>query len=74
MEYRTCPFCKEKIYSNALVCRFCKRDLPDRQSSREKSGITLSWIPAVATTAFIVTGAAFLANAFIKERRNWLER
>ena len=74
MEYRTCPFCKEKIYSNALVCRFCKRDLPDSRNNEKNSGITLSWVPAVAATAFIVSGAAFLANAFVRERRKWLDR
>ncbi len=75
MEYRTCPFCKEKIYRNALVCRFCKRDLPAMENSEENSGgVTLSWVPAVVATAFIVTGTAFLAHAFVKERRKWLER
>lgn len=72
MEYRRCPFCKEKIYINALVCRFCKRDVPPYEYVEKRN--SLAWVPAVATTAFIVTGAAFLTHEFLKERRFWLDR
>jgi len=72
MEYRICPFCKEKIYSNALVCRFCKRDLSSYEHVKRSN--SLAWVPAVAATAFIVAGAAFLTHEFLKERRSWTDR
>lgn len=72
MNMQTCPYCKEKIYSNALVCRYCKRDLPD-MATMAQSGSN-NWIPALLASALIVTGTAFLAYEFFKERQNWVER
>ena len=55
-----------------MVCRFCKRDLPPYEHVVKRN--SLAWVPAVVATAFIVTGAAFLTNEFLKERRSWLDR
>jgi len=71
MNMQTCPYCKEKIYSNALVCRYCKRDLPDMAMLQSGSN---NWVPALLASALIVTGTAFLAYEFFKERQNWVER
>jgi len=71
MNMQTCPYCKEKIYSNALVCRYCKRDLPDMTMAQTGSN---NWIPALLASALIVTGAAFFAYEFFKERQNWVDR
>jgi uncharacterized paraquat-inducible protein A len=71
MNMQTCPYCKEKIYSNALVCRYCKRELPDPTRPRMRS---MNWVPAVLATAIIVSGSAFIAYEFLKERRNWVDR
>lgn len=32
-ESRRCPFCAELIRPEAIVCRFCSRDLPERPTS-----------------------------------------
>jgi hypothetical protein len=71
MNMQTCPYCKEKIYSNALVCRYCKRDLPDPSAPPIRS---LNWIPAVLATAIILTGSAIVTYEFLKERQNWVDR
>ncbi|MBU4260399.1 MAG: LPXTG cell wall anchor domain-containing protein [Proteobacteria bacterium] len=71
MNMQTCPYCKEKIYSNALVCRYCKRDLPDMTLPQTGSS---NWIPALLASALIVTGTAFFAYEFFKERQNWVDR
>ena len=49
MNMQTCPYCKEKIYSNALVCRYCKRDLPDMQMLQSGSS---NWVPAYQRPRF----------------------
>jgi hypothetical protein len=72
MNMQTCPYCKEKIYSNALVCRYCKRDLPDMATVQR--GGESNWLPALLASALIVTGSAFLAYGFFKERQNWVDR
>jgi len=69
MKARICPFCREKISREALVCRYCKRDLPELNGRQRASMV---WIPVVAATAIIVSGAAILTTEFIKERRQWL--
>lgn len=71
MNMQTCPYCKEKIYSNALVCRYCKRDLPNMATAQRESS---NWILALLASALIVTSAAFVAYEFLKERRNWVDR
>ena len=70
MNMRICPFCCEKIHYLAVVCRYCQRDLPELQ---QKNSSSIGWLFAITATAIIVSGTAFLASEFIKERRNWLE-
>lgn len=33
---KTCPFCKERIKSNATVCRFCGRDLSPQTQTQPR--------------------------------------
>lgn len=74
MTTKICPYCKETIYSNALVCRYCKRDLPEYADERVKVQTSSNWIPALLTSAFIVTGTALVVYEFLKERRNWQDK
>jgi hypothetical protein len=73
MKTKTCPFCKEKIIHDAIVCRYCTRDLPpEEEPSSEKS--PLGWFSTLIVTAVIVSSTALLVVDFLKERRRWLEK
>ncbi|MFH1021267.1 MAG: hypothetical protein V1782_11770 [Pseudomonadota bacterium] len=70
MSTRICPFCKEQIHDQALVCRYCRRDLPPVKQPRRKN--SHAWLAALTVAGIIVSGAAFLAAEFLRERKNWL--
>jgi hypothetical protein len=70
MRTRTCPFCKEDIHFQALVCRYCTRDLPPLPQRHRKN--SPGWLAAIAAAGIIVSGATFLAVEFLRERKNWL--
>lgn len=71
MRIRICPFCKEDIHSQALVCRYCTRDLPPPAQQIQKQ-TSYYWLAAITAAGIIVSGAAFLASEFLRERKNWL--
>ena len=71
MKTKICPFCKEKINFDAIVCRYCRRDLPDEETSSR--GSSLGWFTALVTTAVIVSASALLVVDFLKERQRWLD-
>ncbi|HIJ91005.1 MAG: hypothetical protein OEV89_09905 [Desulfobulbaceae bacterium] len=70
MRTRTCPFCKEDIHTQALVCRYCRRDLPPMAQQGGKT--SHGWLAAIVAAGIIASGAAFLAAEFLRERKNWL--
>ncbi|MFU8819274.1 MAG: hypothetical protein ACNA74_06065 [Desulfurivibrio sp.] len=70
MAARICIYCREKVHPLAVVCRFCRRDLPELPSSRSRSR---PWLPVLLLTAATFAGGALLAAEFFRERRNWLE-
>jgi hypothetical protein len=70
MHTRICPFCKEEIHGQALVCRYCSRDLPPVKQRRRKN--SSGWLAAITVAGIIAGGAAFLAVEFLRERKNWL--
>jgi hypothetical protein len=69
MASRICPYCREKIQRQALVCRCCKRDLPELPPVRGRG----HWLPVLVFTAALVAGGAVVVAEFFRERRNWLD-
>jgi hypothetical protein len=70
MRTQICPFCKEHIHHQALVCRYCTCELPPAEQPRRKS--SHGWLAAVAAAGIILGGGVFLASEFLRERKNWL--
>lgn len=71
MHTRTCPFCRESIHPEALVCRYCRHELADaRVSTTCRSG----WFVALALAAVATAGTAMLVHGFLEERRHWLDK
>ncbi len=66
---RSCPFCRETIYANALVCRFCRRDIPLTRGPSQRA--RPSWLPLLFATAIAIGGAALLSCELRRERRYW---
>ena len=72
MKSKICPFCKEKIIYDAIVCRYCKRDLPEEVSTSKKSPV--GWFSTLIITAVVVSSTALLVVDFLKERERWIKR
>jgi hypothetical protein len=74
---RKCPFCAEMIKPEAVVCRFCNRDLPkpdpvviapqttDTANRTTAAGMTSGF--KVLLICLLLFAAAFLLNKFINE-------
>lgn len=66
---RICPYCKERIRKDALVCRWC-----GRESEPAQPGTALS--PTGVFFAFLGVGLGFAAALFLgyqRERSRWRE-
>jgi hypothetical protein len=67
MRGRICPYCKERVRRDAVVCRYCHRDLdpPEENRSMPPVGILAAFIGMAAGVAFA------LLLGYYKERRRW---
>mgnify|MGYP005841581915 CR=1 FL=1 len=68
MRKKICPFCREKIQCAAVVCRYCKRDLPAPPPRKSAALGTI----LVTATAMVVASALVVVD-FLKERDRWLK-
>lgn len=68
---KICPHCKERVKKDALVCRYCGREL-DPNDEHEHNLCYPNWI--IAGLAGLATGTALaLVFGYWKERRRWQE-
>ncbi|MBA2847719.1 hypothetical protein G4V39_07255 [Thermosulfuriphilus ammonigenes] len=66
---RRCPFCREKVHPEAVVCPHCQRELdPLKETSPSP------WLWILTGLAGLGLGAALaIGFGFLRERRRWLE-
>lgn len=46
-ENRKCPFCAESVKADAVICRFCQKDLPPNSESTRNADVALAPAPSV---------------------------
>lgn len=66
-EKQNCPYCQESIYANAIVCRYCSRDLPPNIPHLEYQSST-PWLPLLITSALLIGATAIFSSSRMRDR------
>jgi len=69
-ETKQCPYCGETIKAQAIVCRYCRRDLPSPSKIKQDEKKGRNWI----TILFIVILGVVLIVWFLAQLGSSLER
>ncbi len=64
---KICPYCKERIKKDAVICRYCHKEL--EPSGNGQCGSSL-WVLAGFMGLFVGAAAA-LGLGYVNERRRW---
>ncbi len=64
---KICPYCKERIKKDALVCRYCQKELEPPESGNCGSSL---WVFA-GFMGLLVGAAAALGLGYVNEKRRW---
>ncbi len=64
---KICPYCKEKIKKNAVICRYCHKEL--KPEDHGDCGSSL-WVFA-GLCGLMLGAAAALGLGYVNERRRW---
>ena len=66
---KVCPYCKEKIKKDAVICRYCHKEL---DSGREEACNSSLWVFA-GFMGLALGATAALGLGYVSERRRWEE-
>ncbi len=67
MAWRVCPYCKERVKRDAVVCRYCHRDLEPLPAEGDSRSVSV----LMAFMAMGAGAALVLLWGYYKEWKSW---